>query len=62
MTDAEYVSGLIETEGFDYSFRFYSNFEEIKDPEFHELRKKYVEAANALENYIDEEAGFNETT
>jgi hypothetical protein len=33
-------------------FRYYSNFEEIEDKQFHSLRKEYLEKANDLENYI----------
>lgn len=52
-----YVRATVENEGFDYAFRSYSDFEDIKDEEFHELRKAYVEAANALAEYTgcDEE-------
>ena len=30
----------------------YSDFKEIKDVEFHELRKAYVKAAKALKEYL----------
>ena len=50
------VMGIVDNEGFDYAFCDYSNFEEIKDPEFHEARKKYVEAAKKLKELI----GFND--
>jgi len=46
------LEGVIENEGFDYAFRYYSSFDDIKDPTFHELRKAYVEAAKALGKYI----------
>ena len=45
----------MDAEGFDYCFRNYSNWKEIKDTEFHKLRKAYMEAANALEEYINKE-------
>lgn len=48
----EYVRDKIETEGFDYAFRMYSEFESVKDEEFHRLRKAYVEAAEALDAYL----------
>lgn len=47
------VKCSIDNEGFDYAFRSYSNFEEVKDEEFHKLRKVYIEAADALEKYIN---------
>jgi len=40
-------------EGFDYCFRHYSSFEEIKDEKFHELRLKYIQIAEELENYVN---------
>jgi hypothetical protein len=47
----------IDMEGFDYSFRFLSNWEDITDKGFHGLLKAYQEAADALEEYVkpDEE-------
>lgn len=50
----ENVHYRMSAEGFDYCFRQYSEFEEIEDQTFHELRMKYEEAANQLENYIEE--------
>lgn len=50
--DREKVTSCAENEGFDYCFCYYSKFPEVKDAEFHELRKKYVEAANALKEYL----------
>ena len=29
-------------EGFDYCFKHYSSFEDVKDENFHKLRKKYI--------------------
>ena len=45
------VHDCVETEGFDYTFRNYSNFEEIKDEEFHKLRTAYLNARAALVLY-----------
>ena len=50
--DLNYVRSTMNGEGLDYCFRDYSDFEEIKDEEFHKLRKIYVDAADALEKYI----------
>ena len=49
------LRSTINNEGFDYAFTHYSDFSEIKDKKFHELRKKYLEAQEALQNYINEE-------
>ena len=46
------VRDRAEQEGFDYCFTGYSDFLEIKDEEFHRLRKAYVDAAEALQKYI----------
>lgn len=46
------VRQTIEQEGFDYSFTGYSDFADIKDQQFHKLRKAYTEAARALADYL----------
>lgn len=50
------VKHKISWEGFDYCFRFYSDFKnDIKDEKFHELRKGYLSKkvkAEELEFYI----------
>ena len=46
------VAACVDNEGFDYAFRNYSDFKEVKDEEFHKLRKAYVDAADALAEYI----------
>jgi len=43
----------MDQEGFDYCFRNYSDFDEVKDTEFHKLREAYIAAANALEEYVN---------
>lgn len=49
--DAVKLQGTVESEGFDYAFRSYSDFQHIKDKKFHNLRKAYVKAAQALVDY-----------
>ena len=49
----ELLKHKIESEGFDYCFSDYSEWDEIEDPEFHTLRQAYIEAKNALEERID---------
>ena len=51
--DWERVKYRMDEEGFHYCFDGYSRWQEIKDAEFHELRKAYLNAANALEKYVD---------
>jgi hypothetical protein len=49
------VAAAVDNEGFDYAFRHYSDFSEVKDEEFHRLRVAYVEAASQLAEYVDVE-------
>lgn len=46
------VRRIAQNEGLDYAFRQYSSFEDVEDEDFHDLRMAYVEAADALANYI----------
>jgi hypothetical protein len=47
----ELVNDVVECEGFDYGFVNYTSFDEIKDKEFHRLRKKFLKARENLTNY-----------
>jgi hypothetical protein len=49
----EYLQNKMDEEGFDYCFRHYSKFSEIKDEKFHELRKEYLRVSQELEDYIN---------
>jgi hypothetical protein len=49
--DALKVIDMVEREGLDYTFRYYTNFPEIKDKKFQKLRKAYVKAAQDLSDY-----------
>jgi len=51
--DQEEILNLVDREGFDYTFRHYTSFEDIEDETFHKLRKNYKEAARQLEEYIE---------
>lgn len=51
--DWENVSYRMNEEGFHYCFNDYSSFKEIKDEEFHKLRKEYLLAASKLERYVN---------
>ena len=46
------VLGVIESEGFDYAFASYGDFQEIKDEQFHKLRKEYLKARRAFAKHI----------
>lgn len=48
------VRDTVEQEGFDYTFRSYSDFEDVKDRTFHDLVSIYTEAADKLEQYLDD--------
>lgn len=54
MTGKEFqeVLNTIENEGFAYAFFGYSDFDEIKDKEFHKLRLAFVEAGHKLAEYV----------
>ena len=60
LRDIEDVVSKVGMEGFDYCFREYSKFKEVKDEKFHKLREEYVSAANNLEKYLRSEAENNE--
>lgn len=49
----ESLAYKLSEDGLDYAVLVYSNWEEIKDKDFHELRKRYEDAAEQLENYIN---------
>ena len=50
--DLEKLHQCIEKEGFHYCFMYYSEFNEIDDKEFHELRAEYKEVTNQLSAYL----------
>ena len=45
----------IEQEGIEYCFKHYSDWQEIEDEKFHELRLKLLESMSELERYIEEQ-------
>jgi dsRNA-specific ribonuclease len=55
--EIDYVRERVENEGFDYCFRHYSTFDDVKDEEFHKLRAAYVETANKLAEYLNLDEG-----
>lgn len=50
----------ISDEGLDYTFTCYSEWDEIKDAEFHKLRRNYLKAYNALAKYLGVEGSIVE--
>lgn len=52
--DAESILSIIDTEGFDAAFRHYSNYRDISDPQFHQLKANYIDAARELLDYIQQ--------
>jgi hypothetical protein len=52
LEDLQMVEYKMDAEGFHYCFACYSDFEEVDDPKFHELRLAYLKAADELETYV----------
>ena len=52
LEEFEMVRYRMENEGFNYCFKHYSSFKEVEDEKFHELRIKYLEISQELEEYV----------
>ena len=52
--EREYVCWRANYEGFDYAFTLYSDFSEIENETFHELRLTYKSASETLQKYINQ--------
>lgn len=50
--EKKYVNDRIESEGFEYCFLDYSDFSDIKDEKFHELRRAFIKASDELKKYL----------
>lgn len=48
----EYVDKVIQHEGFEYAFVHYTDFKEVEDDYFHELRLKFIDALKNLKEYL----------
>jgi hypothetical protein len=62
MTEEEFenwqaVSYRMDNEGIDYCFEHYSNFEEIKDEEFHKLRLEFLDSMKKIREYVKDKIG-----
>jgi len=53
--EKEAVAQSIKQEGMWYCFDSYSDFLEIKDAEFHRLRRAFVNAGLALKDHLGED-------
>lgn len=51
-TEIDTVRGKIENEGFDYCFTGYSDWQDVRDEEFHRLRLAYVNARKAFADFL----------
>jgi len=49
----EWLWSCIDDKGFWYAFRHYSDYRDITDPKFRELKDTFVDAGEALNEYID---------
>ncbi len=45
----------MKEEGIEYCFRHYSNWEEINDEKFHELRLKLIDTMKEIREYVDDQ-------
>ena len=53
--EAKKVLAAIRNEnGMQYTFEFYSGFEEIDGDRFHQLRQDYLDAGKDLRKYLEE--------
>jgi hypothetical protein len=52
--ERKFVLDVIDQEGFEYSFEHYSDFKEVADKRFHELKDAYLKAKEDLKSYIEQ--------
>lgn len=48
----EYLRYRMDEEGFEYCFKHYSSFDEIKDDEFHKLRLEVISKMDEMRNLV----------
>jgi hypothetical protein len=53
--DWERVRYRIDDEGMEYCFTQYSNWEEINDEKFHELRLRLINLMEEMREYVDKQ-------
>ena len=52
LEDWQMVRYRMDNEGLEYCFKHYSSFEEIKDKEFHKLRKQLLETMEKMRTFV----------
>lgn len=60
LEDWEAVKYRMENEGIDYCFESYSNWDEIKDEEFHRLRLGFLQYMKEIREYVDKKIEWEE--
>jgi len=55
------VQYRMDEEGFDYCFESYSDWDEIKDEEFHRLRLGFLQYMKEIREYVDKKVDEGET-
>lgn len=55
LEDWERLRYRMKEEGIEYCFRHYSNWEEINDEKFHELRLKLIDTMKEIREYVDDQ-------
>lgn len=48
----EYVMDTIDNDGLDYAMTHYSDYKEVEDEEFHDLRECFLRARKQLTDYL----------
>ena len=54
LEDWQMVRYRMDNEGLEYCFKHYSSFEEIKNEEFHKLRKELLEIMEKMRTFVEE--------
>jgi hypothetical protein len=60
LEDWESVKYRMRNEGIDYCFESYSNWDEIKDEEFHRLRLGFLQYMKEIREYVDKKIEWEE--
>lgn len=55
LEDWERLRYRMKEEGIEYCFRHYSDWEEINDEKFHELRLKLIDTMKEIKDYVDDQ-------
>jgi len=56
--ELDYIRETVECEGFDYAFVHYTDFKEIEDEKFHQLREAFLAARSELVSHLNLENGI----